>query len=61
MEDVGGEMERLAERAEKYVLGEAAMRLEKGVRGVLEVKEELGWAEVDFYRGSASGSSISRL
>lgn len=43
MEDVGTEMERVAKRAEALVLGGAAERLESGVCGVEEAREDLGW------------------
>lgn len=43
LEDVGTEMERVAERAEKAVMGGAAGGLEEGVRGVGEARRELGW------------------
>lgn len=58
IEDVGGEMERVARRAEEKVLGGAAASLEKGVRDVEQVLGELGWKVVEADRDTSEKSRL---
>lgn len=46
IEDVGGEMNRVADKCERLILGEAADLIQEDVRSLSEAMELLGWDKV---------------